>query len=80
MVWYVNYVSIKLLKIRRQGVYHLFNTVLLILGSVIKQEWREREKDGWREGGRAGRRDKGMEGWTDEGVRLEKETALTIPT
>ena len=45
MVWYVNYVSIKLLKIRRQGVYHLFNTVLLILGSVIRQEWREREKE-----------------------------------
>ena len=41
---------------------------------------RERRMDGEREGGRAGRRDKGMEGWTEEGVRLEKETALTIPT
>ena len=45
MVWYVNYVSIKLLKIRRQGVYHLFNTVLLTLRSVIKPEWREGEKE-----------------------------------
>ena len=70
MVWYVNYVSIKLLKIRRQGVYHLFNTVLLILGSVIKQEWREGEK---KERGEEGGWELEREGWMERGREGRKE-------